>query len=89
MMQLLVSSLARAYERKPRNRAKFPGLNKLFSMLALRHAAFRPIGGNVFGGNPFGQGGVPSMSNAMGGYNDILATQRLRSSFVSGLNGGR
>jgi hypothetical protein len=44
----------------------------------------RPIGGNVFGG-----GGGPSMSNAVGGYNDILAAQRLWSSFVMGLNGGR
>jgi hypothetical protein len=55
----------------------------------------RPIGGsvfgggNLFGGNVFGGGGGPSMRNTPAGYSDILAAQRLWSSFVSGLNGGR
>ena len=49
----------------------------------------RPIGGNVFGGNAFGGVGGPSMRNTPAGYSDILAAQRLWSSFVSGLNGGR
>ena len=53
----------------------------------------RPIGGNVFGGSPFGGnvfggGGGPPMRNTRAGYSDILAAQRLWSSFVSGLNGG-
>jgi hypothetical protein len=50
----------------------------------------RPIGGNVFGGSPFG---APTpgyrIGGGVGGYSDILAAQRLWSSFVSGLNGGR
>ena len=49
----------------------------------------RPIGGNVFGGNPFGaQPPGYRIGGGVGGYSDILAAQRLRSSFVSGLNGG-
>ena len=47
----------------------------------------RPIGGNVFGGfgaQPLGY----RIGGGVGGYSDILAAQRLRSSFVSGLNGG-
>ena len=90
MTQLLVSKASRGpTSENPGTLRSFLNPTELFSMLALRHAAFRPIGGNVFGGNPFGQGGVPSMSNAVGGYNDILAAQRLWTSFVSGLNGGR
>jgi hypothetical protein len=49
----------------------------------------RPIGGNVFGGNPFGTQPPGYSGNAPAGYSDILAAQRLWSSFVSGLNGGR
>ena len=48
----------------------------------------RPIGGNVFGGNSFGAH-TPGYSGSVGGYSDILAAQRLWSSFVSGFNGGR
>ena len=48
----------------------------------------RLIGGNVFGGSPFGAQ-PPGYGGSVGGYSDILAAQRLWSSFVSGLNGGR
>ena len=54
----------------------------------------RPIGMqqptfNLFGGNVFGGGGGPSMRNAPAGYSDILAAQRLWSSFLMGMNEGR
>jgi hypothetical protein len=55
----------------------------------------RPIGMqqpafNLFGGNNlYGQRGGPSMRNAPGGHSDILAAQRLWSSFLRGMNGGR
>ena len=49
----------------------------------------RPIGGNVFGGNPFGaQRPGYRIGGGVGGYSDILAAQRLWSSFVMGMNGG-
>ena len=50
----------------------------------------RPIGGNAFGGNLYGaQPPGYRIGGGVGGYSDILAAQRLWSSFVSGLNGGR
>src|SRR6516164_7972559 len=45
----------------------------------------RPIGGNPFGARTPGY----RIGGGVGGYSDILAAQRLWSSFVSGLNGGR
>jgi hypothetical protein len=49
----------------------------------------RPIRGNVFGGSPFGaQPPGYRIGGGVGGYSDILAAQRLWSSFVSGMNGG-
>jgi len=44
----------------------------------------RPIGGNVFGAHTPGY----RTSGSVGGYNDVLAAQRLWSSFVMGMNGG-
>jgi hypothetical protein len=50
----------------------------------------RPIGGSVFGGGVSGaQRTGYRIGGGAGGYSDILAAQRLWSSFVSGLNGGR
>jgi hypothetical protein len=49
----------------------------------------RPIGGNVFGGNPFGAQPPGYSGSAVTGYNDILAAQRLWSSFLMGMNRGR
>jgi hypothetical protein len=44
----------------------------------------RPIGGNVFGGSPFGAAQPPGYSgSAVAGYNDLLAQ------FMMRLNGGR
>jgi hypothetical protein len=48
----------------------------------------RPIGGNLFGGgSPFGAR-TPGdrIGGGVGGYSDILAAQRLWSSFITGLN---
>jgi hypothetical protein len=44
---------------------------------------------NLFGGNVFDGVGGPSMRNAPAGYSDILAAQRLWSSFLMGMNEGR
>jgi hypothetical protein len=55
----------------------------------------RPIGMQQPTFNVFGGGGVnnayplgPSMRNTPAGYSDILAAQRLWSSFLTGMNGG-